>query len=101
MDPFFIFSLGVDASDQEVQQRYYQLIEKFPPDRHPEEFTMIREAYEQLKDQQRRMKTRLFYFTDPDKGVPLLQTLPEPTSAKRRRLATNELAELLKKKRAL
>jgi tetratricopeptide (TPR) repeat protein len=44
--------LGADesAAVDEIESAYYALIREFPPERFPEEFRLIREAYETLSD---------------------------------------------------
>lgn len=44
--------LGVtkQATQEEIRQRYLELIREFSPERAPERFAEIREAYEKLQD---------------------------------------------------
>ena len=48
--------LGIEraASPQEIKKAYFGMVRKYPPDRHPEEFMRIREAYEALIDEKTR-----------------------------------------------
>jgi curved DNA-binding protein CbpA len=54
--------LGVshDATDEEIRSAYLQKVREYPPDRSPEQFEKIRDAYEALRDPRRRMHHRLF-----------------------------------------
>ena len=95
--PFYIFDLdpNKEIDDEEVGRRYDTLIRRFPPDRAPEQFRVVRAAYEQLKDPRTRLRTRLFHFdvTDHD----LAEDLPRWVQAcGRRRLSTQQLATLLR-----
>ena len=82
MNPFLVFDIDLDTTDEEVTTRYHELIKDFPPDRHPECFSEIRAAYEALKDRRSRLKTWLFGFDDL--GRHLAQGLPELVGADER-----------------
>ena len=62
MNPFLVFDLDLDATDDDVSSRYHLLLRRYPPDRHPELFAEIRSAYDALKDRRSRIKTWLFSF---------------------------------------
>lgn len=59
--------LGVSAqADQEtIRARYLEMVQRFPPETHPDEFEMIRQAYEVLSDarQRHRYDRERFYGT--------------------------------------
>lgn len=59
--------LGVarEASGDEVKRAYRALVRVYPPERAPEEFKRIREAYETLSDARSRQE----YDTAPDPGL--------------------------------
>ena len=42
------------ASAEEIKRAYYKLVRQFPPERFPEEFVALKEAYETLSDAARR-----------------------------------------------
>jgi curved DNA-binding protein CbpA len=54
--------LGIDASAEEIRGAYHRLLRIYPPERAPEEFKRIREAYETLKDPD----SREAYNSQPD-----------------------------------
>jgi curved DNA-binding protein CbpA len=56
---YFILGLPLDADDQAIRQRYLQLIQQYPPERYPEKFKKIIQAYEALKTPRERIRTRL------------------------------------------
>jgi len=64
MYPFFVLDLPHDCTDQDVEDRYHALLLRFPPDVAPDQFTLIRAAYEALRDERQRLSTRLFYHDD-------------------------------------
>jgi curved DNA-binding protein CbpA len=58
-DPFEVLGVGGDAGDEQIKQRYLALVRAFPPDREPERFQVYRAAYEALRDQRRRLESKL------------------------------------------
>jgi hypothetical protein len=61
MNPFYVFDLPWDTTDQQVEARYQELIRRYPPDRAGREFNAIRKAYESLATERDRLRTRLFH----------------------------------------
>ena len=59
--------LGVapQASDEEIRAAYLRKLREYPPDRNPDEFELVRDAYEQLRDRRRRVEHTLF-SCDPE-----------------------------------
>jgi curved DNA-binding protein CbpA len=64
-DPLVVLGVRADAGDEEVRSAYLRKVKEFPPDRCPNEFEQVRDAYEMLRD--RRMRMRHFLFSiDPE-----------------------------------
>ena len=59
-DPYEILGLDTDAADEEIRAAYLRLIKEHPPDRDPEKFERIRDAYDSLRDPRRRTRELLF-----------------------------------------
>ncbi len=59
-DAFTVLGLTETATDEQIREAYIAAIRTSPPDRDPEGFRRIREAYEQLRDPERRLAFRLF-----------------------------------------
>jgi curved DNA-binding protein CbpA len=55
-------TLGVasDASESQIRSRYLELVRQHPPDRDPDRFNEIHEAYQRLSDPVSRMERLLF-----------------------------------------
>ena len=71
-DPYEILGLPRQADEAEIRRRYLELVREFPPDRAPERFTAIHEAYEALRDPARRLQALLFQMetkTDSLEGL--------------------------------
>lgn len=64
-DPTAILGVSAEAGDQEIRQAYLQKVKEFPPDRSPEQFERVRDAYETLRDPRRRTQ-RMLLAVDPD-----------------------------------
>lgn len=59
-DPYGVLDLPTESTDDEIRRRYLELVRTHTPDRSPQRFAAIREAYEKLRDPMRRMRYRLF-----------------------------------------
>ncbi len=59
-DPYQVLGIEPGSDDARIRRRYLDLVRQHPPDREPERFAAIREAYDQLRDPARRLKSRLF-----------------------------------------
>ena len=95
MYPFLVFDLPHEATDRQVERRYQELVERYPPDREPEMFVAIRQAYEALRDQRARLKTRLFYFDRHGRAL-REEALPRVPKEARRRMSAAELTQLVR-----
>jgi curved DNA-binding protein CbpA len=76
MNPFTVLGLDETADDEAVRAAYLAAVRKSPPDRDPEGFRRIREAYEALRDQERRLALRLFGPPPLENVAELLDTFP-------------------------
>lgn len=63
--PFEVLGIDKSASDKEVKNAYFKLVKTFNPERHGEKFKEIREAYEILRDEEKRLQLTIFEFVDP------------------------------------
>ena len=59
-DPQAILGVTARASDDEIRAAYLRLVKDHPPEKEPEEFERIRDAYNTLRDPRRRMRDMLF-----------------------------------------
>ena len=63
-DPWVILGVPVHADDNQIRTAYLQKVKDYPPDRMPEQFEWIRDAYEDLRDPGRRSK-RMIISANP------------------------------------
>jgi curved DNA-binding protein CbpA len=73
MDPKDILGVGQDAGEEEIRAAYVRKLKEHPPDRSPEEFERIRDAYDSLRDPRRRMRDRLLSI---DPCAPFVSIIP-------------------------
>jgi curved DNA-binding protein CbpA len=59
-DPWEVLGLSADCDDETIRRRYLELVRQFPPEQHPERFAVIRQAYDNLRDLDTRLRYRLF-----------------------------------------
>ncbi len=78
---YLVLGLSFPATDEEVRRAYLDLVKRFSPERHPERFAKITEAYEALKDATRRTHMMLEGFLQPrypEEEILLLDRLAKP-----------------------
>ncbi|MEZ6118840.1 MAG: J domain-containing protein [Pirellulaceae bacterium] len=49
-NPFDVLGLSADADEKAIRERYLQLVKKYPPERDPDAFQKIQNAFELVKD---------------------------------------------------
>jgi len=59
-DPYETLGLPRGCDEADVRRRYLELVRQYPPDRAPERFTEIHQAYEKLRDPVVRVESKLF-----------------------------------------
>ncbi|MCR4414621.1 MAG: J domain-containing protein [Thermoguttaceae bacterium] len=74
MDPYAVLGVDRNAGEAEVRRRYLEMVRQHPPDRDPEGFRAVRNAYEQLRDPVRLLESRLFH---PETGETLETVIVE------------------------
>jgi len=91
-DPFHVLGVAADADDETIRRRYLELVRENPPERAPEKFAAIRQAYEQVKDAETRLKKRLFEL---DKDLSIGTIIEEVTcKSPRPRVSLAKLIEM-------
>ena len=76
MDPYAVLQVAKDATPEEVRQAWLAGIRRSPPDRDPEAFGKLREAYDFLRDPLRARSERLFGAPDIKSFSDLAEKLP-------------------------
>jgi curved DNA-binding protein CbpA len=73
-NPYDCLGAAPTDTDEIIRRRYLECVRRFPPERCPEQFQRIREAYEQIKDGDRRLAFLLF---NPTQGESIDELLEE------------------------
>ena len=61
VDPYSVLDVSPDIDETALRLRYLELVRQNPPEKCPQQFAEIREAYEQLRDPVKRMERQLFH----------------------------------------
>jgi len=94
LDPRSILGVTEAATDDEIRGAYLRKLKEFPPDRCPNEFEQVREAYDLLRDRRRRFR-HLLLSIDP---MATLETLLEKGSHERKFAGPEPWLAVLRKK---
>jgi len=65
VDPYTVLGLENLSDDAEIKRAYFKKVRESPPEREPEKFREIRQAYEKLKDAEFRSLVELFRLQTP------------------------------------
>ena len=85
MNPYLILKVPFDADDKAIRKAYLEAIKEATPEKNPNHFQALTEAYDRIKDQTSRHQYILFNKTAPGdspldaflRAAPLLPT-PQP-----------------------
>jgi len=86
--------LPADSDDETIRRRYLELVREFSPERHPEKFAAIREAYESLRDLDTRLRYRLFEAGKNESIEAIIEEIS--CRGSRRRVSLESLLSLIK-----
>jgi curved DNA-binding protein CbpA len=81
-DPWAVLGLAGDAGDEEIRAAYLAKVKEHPPDRSPEQFERIRDAYDLLRDPRRRAQRQLLWAGLPPTAK-LVSLLPKEADHRR------------------
>lgn len=95
MSPFEALGVEETADDATVRQAYLAAVRAHPPDRDPEGFRRIREAYDAIRDEDRRLERRLF----GPPPVECLEALPDAFPDERRHAGPDPWLAVLREPR--
>ncbi len=96
MTPYEILGVDPHSDDKAIRKAYLELLKQFPPDRSPDRFKEISGAYEEIKDEKKRLKNYLFDKKTPvDRPMDAL-LLEMRRNAERKPPSFEQLKELLR-----
>jgi curved DNA-binding protein CbpA len=93
-DPYTVLGLPADSDDETIRRRYLELVKEFSPERHPEKFGAVRQAYECLRDEGKRLRYRLFEAGKDESIEAIIKEISCRSS--RPRVSLEKLLSLLK-----
>jgi len=88
LDPYTLFDLSPDSDAETIRRRYLSLVRAHTPERDPERFSAIREAYEILRDPVNRVQYQLFEAGKGDSIDAILNEAKARSSQRRIPVAT-------------
>ena len=94
-DAYAVLGLPADSDDDTIRRRYLELVRQYSPERHPERFAAVRQAYESLRDLDTRLRHRLFEAGRNESLEPLIEELT--CRSPRRRVSLGTLLNVLRK----
>lgn len=79
-DPYRVLGVASAANQADIKRAYFALIRQYSPETAPEEFKLIRAAYEKIKDAARRTETDIFLPQSPPAWQPSPNSAPLDTA---------------------
>ncbi len=92
-DPYAILGVRPEAEDETIRNRYLELVKQFPPEQQPERFAAIRQAYESVRDLEKRLHYLVFEAGRKESPATLIEELK--CRSPRRRLSLQALLALV------
>ena len=77
LSPFAILDIEQDADDAAVRAAYVRALRRCPPDRDPEGFGRIRDAYEAIRDAEKRLAYRVLGPPPLDRVEDVFALMPD------------------------
>ena len=81
-DPFLVLGLPEDADDAAIRKAYLELVRRYPPEAHPQEFQAIADAYRAIAEANDRAE-RLLFGNAPGQDETLRGLAPDAPNARR------------------
>lgn len=91
--PYLVLDVPETATDDDVRRAYLQKISEFPPERTPDEFQRVCDAYALIKTELDRARLRLFGMPSPSLSTKLAELVPKEKAAKRYNVGVNAWIE--------
>lgn len=79
-DPSAVLEVSIDASPEDIRAAYLRKVREFPPERSPDEFEKVRDAYSILRDPGKRIQ---MMFARVDPGAPLVSLIESEKPVRR------------------
>lgn len=63
-DPYRVLGIARGAGAEEIRRAYFAKVREHPPERDPEAFKRIREAYDRIKSLEKRVESEVFLMKE-------------------------------------
>ncbi|MBF0101420.1 MAG: DnaJ domain-containing protein [Desulfobacterales bacterium] len=94
---YLILGVSLDATNEEIRKRYLQLVKEFTPEKYPEKFQEISNAYESIKNEQHRVELMMFGSYKQTDVETTFMTIANALQINKKRVGLKELLEAEKK----
>jgi hypothetical protein len=94
---YLIFDLPHDSTEDEIRQAYLDNVRKYPPEKDPQRFRKLTQAYENIKNNRVRIYNQLHPFENISDCEDKLFELAKVKPMKRCRLGLVDLIKAQKK----
>lgn len=91
--PYQILGVSEQATDADIKQAYLQAVKDHPPEREPQRFRQIQEAFDLIKDEDSRLRYALFHVPNIEFETLLDRAFGQ--DGPMRTLPVNDFVELL------
>ncbi len=88
---YLVLNVSPDAGDEEIRASYIRMVKTYTPEKHPEMFRRVTEAYDALKDERLRVETRVFGSDRSTNWEEGLRSLIDAVKVVRKRIGLKEI----------
>jgi len=88
---YLVFDLPHDATEDEIRQAYLENVKKYPPEKDPQRFRKLTQAYEDIKNNRIRIHNQLHPFENISNSEEKLFELGKVKLLKRIRMGLLDL----------
>ncbi|KPA14853.1 Chaperone protein DnaJ [Candidatus Magnetomorum sp. HK-1] len=93
LNSYLVFDLPHDATEDDIRQAYLQKVKKYTPEKEPERFRQITEAYETIKNKRIRIHNQLHALINISDCEEKLFELSKVNPLKRRRMGLIDILD--------
>jgi hypothetical protein len=94
---YLVFDLPHDASEDEIRQAYLAKVKKYPPEKDPQQFRKLTQAFESIKNSRIRIHNQLHPFENISECEEKLFELAKVKPLKRLRMGLVDLMKAQQK----
>lgn len=93
-NPYRVLEIHEASDDEAIRRAYAEAVRRVPPERDPEAFRRVQDAYEKIGDRRARLRFRLF---EPARGDSFDEWIEEiRCETRKKRLTLEEIRRMLR-----